>query len=769
MKPTESIWGSTPPLQIEWNGKLAEWIDAGRWIYRNEETIQKLQTHKDKVQQQIDTKRNELWENRVGPSRHQDSRTRAHEDQLALENRRAEVLKWKEENPGNIWRDPDLLRIDAEINKTKETAKQTDNFLTPEFMSGAREYMKMPHKTFIEAIRNTLDVGQFPQFPWKDGLKWSIIKLEWWPNGREKITVQKFWSDQIEIITAREVKNIINENVDKYIAWEKSGWVYRDDSVDVIRDKAKKIRAEISALEEKKSAILSRIDIESALPVRPTQSVATDVVPTPAAASSPSIGPVVIAPSRIDIPARQSLHSRSDTIDTGAQSRIDAEQGIGRQRLTEADLIGWWFRSKMDTLMRIDDATFQTELLAVQSRKWREWNRPHEAEMYESAAKIRKMSDADIVAHADDIIKGNRSFLGDHSAKKLDSNLRDSIAKTNRDIDKMNGELAALNKQRFAIVTGDRAGIDTLINKKEADIAMAKKHASTLQETQAKWVPMNDKALLVAENAALRSRLTDIIGKKDPAIPGLVQDAVNGKPGWLIEKLEKDKKLSPWLLLPLLALVLLLARCSGDDTPPLPENDPKTGAPSPAAVAKYCADCGEGETSIIDYSRRSEANNGVILTRKKRESLTQGFMKGAEWKKFMTDLPVIEKSLASSNHPLSPTLIKRVKDVILVPNVENVQDLQKCLKMFEKKSSGWPKINTIVTLDHQWAQDGILGPITLGKIREAISMCKVDTPVPKIDIPPTIPLPTPPRIPDDSGSWSEHSDPMGVSPYWIAA
>ena len=46
--------------------------------------------------------------------------------------------------------------------------------------------------------------------------------------------------------------------------------------------------------------------------------------------------------------------------------------------------------------------------------------------MYESAAKVRKMSDADIIAHAGDIIKGNREFMGSFHPNRGPSNLSQS-------------------------------------------------------------------------------------------------------------------------------------------------------------------------------------------------------------------------------------------------------------------------------------------------------------------------------------------------------
>ena len=84
----------------------------------------------------------------------------------------------------------------------------------------------------------------------------------------------------------------------------------------------------------------------------------------------------------------------------------------------------------------------------------------------------------------------------------------------------------------------------------------------------------SEKAYLVAENAALRSRLKDIIGKADPALPALVEDTVRtGNPtalaGALGRERDKPSNLRRWwplLLLPILAF----AFCSGDKKPLIP-------------------------------------------------------------------------------------------------------------------------------------------------------------------------------------------------------
>ena len=110
--------------------------------------------------------------------------------------------------------------------------------------------------------------------------------------------------------------------------------------------------------------------------------------------------------------------------------------------------------------------------------------------MYEAAAKVRKMSDADIISHADDIIKGNREFLTSRHPNRGPSNLT-----------------------------------------------------------------LDAKALLVAYNAALRSRLSDIINKK---VPGLADDVIKKNPTETANRLRSMWPLAAALLL----LLLALAKCN---------------------------------------------------------------------------------------------------------------------------------------------------------------------------------------------------------------
>ena len=236
----------------------------------------------------------------------------------------------------------------------------------------------------------------------------------------------------------------------------------------------------------------------------------------------------------------------------------------------------------------------------------------------------------------------------------------------------------------------------------------------------------SEKAYIVAENAALRSRLKDIIGKTDPKLLTLVEDAVRtGNPAPLAaglrEEMNKPSNLRRWwplLLLPLLAL------CSGDKKPVIPPGLEGGGwgwwRPTlPDEIAQSCADCATGKKGTIDFKRPSEVNPKVILTNEKREKLSEKFMKESVWQDFIKQYDSLKKWLKWSSHPLSQMLMKRIKDVMSVPNVDNVQNLQRCIAMFDPKTPGWND------LDHQKGQDGILGPITTEKILDAISKCGI--------------------------------------------
>lgn len=107
----------------------------------------------------------------------------------------------------------------------------------------------------------------------------------------------------------------------------------------------------------------------------------------------------------------------------------------------------------MDAMMKMDDAAFRQNHDAVLARIGEKGNRSYEAEMYESAAKVRKMSEQELV---DSIIIPTKS--------------RSKLVEANRQ------QLSAQH-----------------VNRGPSKLSL------------------DDKALIIAENAAIRARLTNIV------------------------------------------------------------------------------------------------------------------------------------------------------------------------------------------------------------------------------------------------------------------
>ena len=132
----------------------------------------------------------------------------------------------------------------------------------------------------------------------------------------------------------------------------------------------------------------------------------------------------------------------------------------------------------------------------------------------------------------------------------------------------------------------------------------------------------------------------------------------------------------------------------------------------------------------MDYNRRSEVNKNTILNETNRRLISARFANGMEWKTFAKSFA--KNTLSTSTDPRAQELKKSIENVISYPDViENIKTLQHCLGMFDEKSSGG--VDPIKTLDHMGAQDGILGPITLGRIKAAISVC-IGPAVPKAPV-----------------------------------
>jgi hypothetical protein len=335
---------------------------------------------------------------------------------------------------------------------------------------------------------------------------------------------------------------------------------------------------------------------------------------------------------------QQSTLSHSDTIDPHAKTRIEKEHGLdGSQApLAKSDLLGGSFRAEIADMMKMDDVTFQKNFTEVQYRKWKEGNRPYEAEMYEAATKVRKMSDADIIAHADDIIAGNREFLTSRHPNRGPSDLT-----------------------------------------------------------------LDAKALLIAENAAIRQRLANIIDGKVPGgIVGITDDAAKGNKSWLIDKL---KWIAPWIVAAILA-ALLLWLIPGCD----PEKWKKPTWPvTPEGLADaICKACDPNTPQATpDYKRKNEY--GKTLTETYRNDISKRWINTKEWKDTIVKFQA-NRSAVSQNSAQSNNVANALDAVIKSSTVANIQKLQKCISL---------------TGDSKQGQDGILGPITTRAINEIINSC----------------------------------------------
>lgn len=182
--------------------------------------------------------------------------------------------------------------------------------------------------------------------------------------------------------------------------------------------------------------------------------------------------------------------------------------------------------------MTLDDATFQQKYTQLQERGQ---IRPYEKEMYEAAARIRRLSDAQII----------------------------------------NG-----------------AGHST-----ENRVGMGKKGISS-----------SEKARTIAENAALRGRLKSILSEQHGVSPeqseALLDAARTGNREAFMKGFDKR-----WLAIPaILAALLLLAQCDGDDSKNTPKEAPKATTVPPGATIEsiydICRSCYTGPKSQIDTKRR---------------------------------------------------------------------------------------------------------------------------------------------------------------------
>lgn len=554
------------PLQLEWNGKLAE--APAKWPYQNESKLAEHQKEK--------------WNN---------------EQQLAL--KKAELWAIKESNMSPI--------------ASTEFGQAFVNSLTLNY-----RVELLPNGNHIVKVK------------WPNTKEWSIATEE---HGIPKW--DGYARQNYEERIVKEV-NLLKQNPN-YKAIE----LTKD--IDALESKIKKV-SDVSVQE--KSRLISE---------NPASSENN--------ALKGNVNPVVAKNT-------QDTLSHSNTIDQNAQARIDAEHGIGRKWLTQADLLGGSFRSEMDAMMKMDDAAFRQNHDAVLARIGEKGNRSYEAEMYESAAKVRKMSEQELV---DSIIIPTKS--------------RSKLVEANRQ------QLSAQH-----------------VNRGPSKLSL------------------DDKALIIAENAAIRARLTNIVWDKIPGgIAGLAGDAAKWNNWAIAEKLKGfDKR---WLLLLLLLLPFLLKDCKW-----LSGADAEKWSVSPTAAADaICKECANWPESTIDKTRKNEY--GKTLTEAYRNDISKRWMGTKVWKDTIKSFNA-NRSAISQNSLQSNNVAIALDLVIKSPTVSNIAKLQHCIGMFDKKSVWILKD----TLDHKWAQDGILGPITTASINRIITSCISPTTAPKVAPAPVVPV-----------------------------
>ncbi len=241
---------------------------------------------------------------------------------------------------------------------------------------------------------------------------------------------------------------------------------------------------------------------------------------------------------------------------------------------------------------------------------------------------------------------------------------------------------------------------DGIINGNQNLLASMKKDP----KNSSLWV--TDKALIIAENAAVRTRLNDIVSKEvDTLAPWSGKTLVAAIEKWDKVAVKKElEKIPKWPLLALLALLLLLlSKCNGwkgawDMLTP------------EAATDTLCGKDSKKEKWEIKLKRTSEDAANITLTEKRRGSLSEKWMKKEPWKVLVKEFKENEALLASSG------FAKVFNTMLKNPTIEAVQEVQRWIGM------EW--------IDDKRNQDGILGPITTAKIKEFIAQCNKTQNVP---------------------------------------
>lgn len=376
-------------------------------------------------------------------------------------------------------------------------------------------------------------------------------------------------------------------------------------------------------------------------------------------------------------------------IDMRAKARIEREHELdwSRPRMKQSDILGGSFRTEIEAMMKLDDATFQNRFTDAQNWKWKEGNRPYEAEMYEWAANVRKLSDAEVIKNAS-ALDLNRRAMGEMNQKNA------AIQKTRETLSK--------DKQDLVAIEGDTPA--DLMKKKVLEDRIAAGE-NLLKNLEANSNPSSLKARTIAENAALRLRLKEIIWKRDPAAAAIAED-----PAAAAAAIKDEKNWKRWLALGLIPLILgalwLALKERNPDTTVAPPGPDDAG--SPDAAADHCQKCSDAALSEIKYNRPSDANNRIILDEKRRKNISKRWMSTNTWKDV---IQLFNTHRAAVNQDSSETqnVASSLDAVLKDPTVANVQALQRCIGMADK--------------DDKAAQDGILWPITTGNLKKVITSC----------------------------------------------
>ncbi|MBX9809533.1 hypothetical protein K2X92_04055 [Candidatus Gracilibacteria bacterium] len=419
--------------------------------------------------------------------------------------------------------------------------------------------------------------------------------------------------------------------------------------------------------------------------------------------------PVIETKNNIKSSVQESVNpSQSATIDKSAKARIEQEHGNyePRNKMKQSDILGGNFFTEMESIMKMDDVTFQKNFTEVQNRKGTEGNRPHEVEMYEAAAKVRVLPE-DQLASSIRPLKSRSQFIEDNRVALRENNKAQT--ETKEGIKNIENSLIADRKKLHDMKNGT-GEYSKVAPHPEAIKAMETRitHWENLLNTQknkifVEGLPISDKARIVAENAALRSRLKNILNEK--GIPPIIQDGPINNPE--VYRKNFDKR---WLAIPaVLALLLLLSQCDGGNTPtPLP--DKKDGvSPTLEEFISACESCYSGNKATIDTTRKI---NGRVANESYRLGVSERYSKTKDWKDLVSLYTTNHSEIRNQNPNMADNMDNLIKKGGIT--IEKVQEIQHCIAMLDGGASS----------DSKNSQDGMLGPITVAALRTYFTSCK---------------------------------------------